>query len=520
MIRFIRGIVVASLGLLLGAGHALATESNCPVEKALTVGVESSATPPFTFGTTRKVGIDIDVISALRASCADIKITVQQAPFEQLFDRLRAGQFDLVVSAITINAPAKQRDGIVYSIPYYEDAGLVLAYQRNAGFAKEMRESGDSWQSILEKRKNKKVPVYVKQGTTSQHFAKANAAYWRPQPSKIQDVESLFKKAGESTERLVLFDAPMVRHLICGGGAQSPEEARKLAKKWAIVAERGPDGCDAPLLLTVEQYGVALRADDVDRLRWVNLALHKLLTDPQYSQKITGASDWEHSVKMWSGMSDTALKTCANQNTKGPAPRCFKDAEDIDTAKNGFVTPKTKPWYRTTWESMQLSGNIDWGWSDTDNRTSKVGLEFDIWQPKYILFGQSLRSIGFTLLHATVDSTHVSKDGADPDDNRVVNSVYAGPRGEICIIYDDCKAKLSMAIKPLGKQWIRAFSGAKSITEAYELSAGLELGISEGWSLAITWKRSDAYPINSVTDHAALQIEAGVKLIATPSKLF
>jgi ABC-type amino acid transport substrate-binding protein len=526
--RVAAGLVVIGLGLLPAAGRALADEGTCPKDTSVSIGVESGTTAPFTFSkdadgaTARKLGIDIDVISALKralkSSCGEARITVQQAPFEQLFDRLTAGQFDLLVSAITINAPAKERKGVTYSIPYYGKAGLVLAYPKDTEIAKALRKDRAHWRQALKTGSGtagkEKVTVYVKKGTTSQTFAKTDAASWEVKAVRVPNAESLFARAGTGEGRLVLFDAPAVRYLLCGADPRFSE----LARGWAILGEDGKDGCEAPRHLTREQYGVAVRADDVDTLRWVNLALYNLLKDPR---EVTGEGEWETAVNQWFARDEAELDTCEDGTPKGRAPRCFQEAEAVETAG---PHKRRDPLYKTVWNSLKVSASGDWSWSNSDTRERKLELAFDVLKPSVRWFGREpVRAFDFTYVHVDAAFTDAMKDSPPPPkDNKRVKEVHAGPRFELCVFQDACKTKVTTAVKPVGWQKIRQFDGTTQETflSSYELSAGLEWWINRAVCVEATWTRSGTYPIFKPKDTADLVTELVLKLSLTPAKLF
>ena len=89
-------------------------------------------------------GIDMDIASEI-ASRIGVSMEVKTMPFSKLFDALKAGEVDVVISAVTIT-PERQKT-MLFSVPYL-----------NAGMSIAVRKDNQSIQS-LEDLKDQKVGV-------------------------------------------------------------------------------------------------------------------------------------------------------------------------------------------------------------------------------------------------------------------------------------------------------------------------------------------------------------------------
>ncbi len=93
---------------------------------ALTVGSDLSGPPQaYVDGVGRPVGFDMDVAAELAARLG-LPLTVINAKFDDIIMNLNAGQFDVVISAVTIKP---EREQVVQFVPYLSagQAGLVAA---------------------------------------------------------------------------------------------------------------------------------------------------------------------------------------------------------------------------------------------------------------------------------------------------------------------------------------------------------------------------------------------------------
>lgn len=232
--------------------------------KTLKIGVEEESVEPFLFtklvdGQTRKIGLDMDLIKqVLLKECPDLRVDWKMAPFHELFNRLRDEQFDLIISAITIDVPDKERDsGISYSHPYYKDAGLTLAIKRNNGVKDEL-DIG-----LSNALKNK--VIYLKKGTTSQKYAEKHNYRFKYPKEPGAGIEKVFSFADQNGGRIIIYDYPSLFYLL---------EIEKKFSDWEIYKRAGQR-----YFLTEEQYGIGVREEDRQLLSDINQVLDQHIND-------------------------------------------------------------------------------------------------------------------------------------------------------------------------------------------------------------------------------------------------
>ena len=75
----------------------------------------------------KPAGIDIDIANEI-ASRIDVSVEFKTMPFSELFDALKEGEVDVVISAVTIT-PERQEE-MLFSVPYL-DAGVSIAVRKD-----------------------------------------------------------------------------------------------------------------------------------------------------------------------------------------------------------------------------------------------------------------------------------------------------------------------------------------------------------------------------------------------------
>ncbi len=91
------------------------------------------------------IGIDMDIAHEI-ASQIDVSMEVKKMPFDDLFDSLKAGEVDVVISAVTIT-PERQKE-MLFSVPYL-DAGLSIAVREDNAEINSLEDLGDKRVGVL-----------------------------------------------------------------------------------------------------------------------------------------------------------------------------------------------------------------------------------------------------------------------------------------------------------------------------------------------------------------------------------
>ncbi len=75
----------------------------------------------------KAVGIDIDIANEI-VSRIGVSLVVKKMPFSKLFDALKNGEVDVVISAVTITSERQKK--MLFSVPYL-DAGVSIAVRKD-----------------------------------------------------------------------------------------------------------------------------------------------------------------------------------------------------------------------------------------------------------------------------------------------------------------------------------------------------------------------------------------------------
>ncbi|MFW5743393.1 MAG: basic amino acid ABC transporter substrate-binding protein [Spirochaetota bacterium] len=122
-------LVVAALTLLVVAGFAAASgQEETDGVRTITVGTDATW-PPMEFVNEDKelVGYDIDLMNAI-ADAAGFEVEFQNTAWDGIFAGLGTGEYDAVISSVTITEDRKQT--MDFSEPYI-NAGQVLIVQQS-----------------------------------------------------------------------------------------------------------------------------------------------------------------------------------------------------------------------------------------------------------------------------------------------------------------------------------------------------------------------------------------------------
>jgi polar amino acid transport system substrate-binding protein len=225
-----------------------------PTLGVVMVGVNPAFEPfVFTDENGQLVGFDIDLLNAM-AAASNFEVGFVTSTFNNLFDGLNSGAFDIAVGAITVT---DERKNIVnFSDPYYVSGqSPVSYYDAGQGIAVQVDNETITGPDDL----TEDVRVGVKAGTTGERYV-------------VDDTSATFVRYQEAPDALnalangevdaVVVDIPVITGFI----RNNPEAGIKLVG--------GP--------VTQEEYAIAVAKDNPDLLAGINAALAKVREDGTY----------------------------------------------------------------------------------------------------------------------------------------------------------------------------------------------------------------------------------------------
>lgn len=245
----------AALALVAGALASCGKQESAPAAGAsaatarvLSVGTDA-AYAPFESQNEKGeiVGFDIDVVRAV-AEKGGFEVKFVNTPWEGIFNALKQGDRDLLVSSITITDERKQ--SMDFSAPYF-DAHQLIAVK------------GDS--KVARFADLKDLRVGVQTGTTGDETV-----------SKLQGKNSTNIKRFESTPlALKELEAGGVDAVVADNGVVVNYVVNNAASRFKTVNDPA---------FVPEQYGIAVRKGDAALLEKVNRGLAAIRADGTYDR--------------------------------------------------------------------------------------------------------------------------------------------------------------------------------------------------------------------------------------------
>jgi polar amino acid transport system substrate-binding protein len=225
-----------------------------PTLGVVMVGVNPAFEPfVFTDENGQLVGFDIDLLNAM-AAANNFEVGFVTSTFNNLFDGLNSGAFDIAVGAITVT---DERKNIVnFSDPYYVSGqSPVSYYDAGQGIAVQVDNETITGPDDL----TEDVRVGVKAGTTGERYVVDNtsATFVR-----YQEAPDALNALANGEVDAVVVDIPVITGFI----RNNPEAGIKLVG--------GP--------VTQEEYAIAVAKDNPDLLAGINAALAKVREDGTY----------------------------------------------------------------------------------------------------------------------------------------------------------------------------------------------------------------------------------------------
>jgi len=194
---------------------------------------------PFEFGAGTGVqGFDVDVGTEIGKDLG-FEVKWVKIPFERIFDILRNGEAELIISAISITPERKKE--FAFSEPYF-NSGNTIAKRRDKGDIRDLA-------SLARKK------VGVQSGTTGATFMETQKVATGITLTKYPTLDDALGALNRTEIDAVVGDEPILTYSIY--------------KSFNNLVTLGTH-------LTEEQYGVVVRKSDVDLLASVNKTVERL----------------------------------------------------------------------------------------------------------------------------------------------------------------------------------------------------------------------------------------------------
>ncbi len=239
-------LTVAIIAALVFTGCTSQGSNLSRIKKAgvLKVGADTTY-PPFEWINTqtgKPQGFDVDLANLI-AKKLGVKAEIISTAWDGIIPALKAGKFDVIISAMTITDERKKE--IDFSDPYYDSGQIIAVRKDNTTIHGPEDLSG-------------KV-VGVQTGTTGEIAAKKiKGAIIKEYP----DIQYAFTDLEKGRIDAVINDFPVS----------------------AYYAKGHPDVKLVGKLFTKEQYGIALRKDETDLKEAINKILKEIKSDGEYDQ--------------------------------------------------------------------------------------------------------------------------------------------------------------------------------------------------------------------------------------------
>lgn len=215
-------------------------------QQTIRVGADT-AFPPFEFvdeATGEYTGFDMELIRAIGEEMG-VEVEIVNTVFDSLIPTLLLGEFDVIISAMTITEERAQT--VAFSDPYFL-TGLVIATRPD-----------DTAIQSTEDLKGKTVAVQM--GSTGHFAAEDLPGVGRVDPYQFVDQAMTAVIIGAA-------DAAVLDELVAIEYMQAHPDAIK------VVGEP----------FTTEEYGIAVRPSDTELLQRINAALAELRANGTYDE--------------------------------------------------------------------------------------------------------------------------------------------------------------------------------------------------------------------------------------------
>ena len=194
------------------------------------------------------VGFDVDILDAM-AKAGNFQVEYRSQPWDGLFNLLKNGDVDILISGITINEERKQ--SYAFTEPYFTVTQVVLLPgQQNISSVQEL---------------NSLNRVGVTNGTTADLAAGKIMGPTNPKIARFENLPLLLKEIENGGIEAAIADSAVIA-----------EYLRHNSNKGFRILEV-PD-------FEAEQYGIMVRKDDAETLARLNRALADIRASGEYDR--------------------------------------------------------------------------------------------------------------------------------------------------------------------------------------------------------------------------------------------
>ena len=242
-------VILVLLILAAAAGIALAGGTKEPAGKMANIVIATDATwPPMEMVNEQKqiVGFDIDLMNAA-AKAGGFTVEFKNTAWDGIFAGLEAGEYDAVMSSVTITDERKQT--MDFSVPYINAGQILIVRKELTGVDK------------LDQLKGKNVGAQI--GTTGAFEIEKVAGVTL---KTYDEIGLAFEDLANGRIEAVVCDTPVA--------AQFALQNDNYKGKLKIVGKP----------FTEEYYGVAVKKGNSKVLELVNRGLEKVLKTSTYKQ--------------------------------------------------------------------------------------------------------------------------------------------------------------------------------------------------------------------------------------------
>lgn len=223
-------------------------------------------------------GLDISIIRLItrKINCPKSSSGVQTyyADFDTLYDRLRNGQFDFIVAALSLDIPIKERHGLSFSMPYNDKSGIALAARPDLADKFNRPPGHKQLKDRLASNGIKHIYTVRDSFKDGTKFASItgiiDAGITEIPKGTVKEV--LAEAVAESSNSVVMLDYQALNYLI------GPSTTSVINGWGLLIINPAADGDDRYLVLKTGD-AVAVRSDDLELLKFINRTINEARLD-------------------------------------------------------------------------------------------------------------------------------------------------------------------------------------------------------------------------------------------------
>jgi polar amino acid transport system substrate-binding protein len=226
---------------------ASGTDTNTTEKKSITVALDASYKPMEWQENGEIVGFEADLMKAI-AKAMNKEVKLKNVGWNDIFDKLYAGEYDAIISSVTINDERKK--SMLFSDPYYDSMPTILTTK-----SQKIKSAKDLT--------NKKVAV--QKGTTGDELISKNIA--NVKMVKFDNADLALNSFANKEVDAVVGDAPVLLDFA----------KQKADPEYVVVKDES--------IFAKEQFGIAVSKENQNLISDINKALAAIKANGEY-QKI------------------------------------------------------------------------------------------------------------------------------------------------------------------------------------------------------------------------------------------